>query len=97
MKIPNGDLRFILSASLLGALGCGLSEYQQKYEKQQERMNYLDQENQYLGSTLNVPSPKESKSAPPKSFFVCPLVFHPIMTRSRRAFSIVIPSRHQKP
>src|SRR5262245_35827194 len=77
MKIPNGDLRFILSASLLGALGCGLSEYQQKYEKQQERMNYLDQENQYLGSPLKVPVSKESKNAPPQVFLRLPIGISP--------------------
>jgi hypothetical protein len=77
MKTPNGDLRFILSAGLLGALGCGLSEYQQKYEKQQERMNYLDQENQYLGSALTVPTPKESKSASPKVFLRLPIGISP--------------------
>jgi hypothetical protein len=77
MKISNGELRFFLTAGLLGALGCGLSEYQQKYEKQQERMNYLDQENQYLGSPLNVPAPKESKNVPPKVYLRLPLGISP--------------------
>jgi hypothetical protein len=73
MKISNGEVRFFLAAGLLGAVGCGLSEYQQKYEKQQERMNYLDQENQYLGSPLSVPAPKETKNIPPKVFLRLPL------------------------
>jgi len=77
MKISNGEVRFFLAAGLLGALGCGLSEYQQKYEKQQERMNYLDQENQYLGSPLNVPAPKESKNVPPKVFLRLPIGISP--------------------
>jgi hypothetical protein len=77
MKISNAELRFFLTAGLLGALGCGLSEYQQKYEKQQERMNYLDQENQYLGSPLKVPAPKESKNVPPKVFLRLPIGISP--------------------
>ncbi len=77
MKISNGELGFFLTAALFGAWGCGLSEYQQKYEKQQERMNYLDQENQYLGSSLNVPAPKESKNVPPKVFLRLPIGISP--------------------
>jgi hypothetical protein len=77
MRISNGDLWFLLAAGLLGALGCGLSEYQQKYEKQQERMNYIDQENQYLGSPLHVPVSKESKSAPPQVYLRLPLGISP--------------------
>jgi len=77
MKLSNGDIRFFLAVGLLGAWGCPLSEYQQKYEKQQERMNYLDQENQYLGSPLNVTAPKESKNVPPKVFLRLPLGISP--------------------
>src|SRR5712692_8324840 len=64
MKLSNGDIRFFLAVGLLGAWGCGLSEYQSKYEKQQERMNYLDQENLYLGRPLILPAKKESNGPP---------------------------------
>jgi len=40
--------------------GCGLSEYESKYEKQQERMNYLDEENRYLGKPIELATKKDS-------------------------------------
>src|SRR6516165_3977474 len=40
--------------------GCGLSEYESRYEKQQERMNYLDEENRCLGKLIQLPAKKDS-------------------------------------
>src|SRR5438445_1033445 len=60
MKPFNGYQRVLFAAGIAFAPGCGLSEYQSKYEKQQERMNYLDQENLYLGRPLVLPVKKES-------------------------------------
>jgi len=68
MKPSNGytlGMLAILTATVALGLGCGLSEYEAKYEKQQERMNYLDQENQYLGGPIKLPLPKESKDPMP--------------------------------
>jgi hypothetical protein len=60
MKPLFGYRRPLLATGLALVLGCGLSEYQSKYEKQQERINYLDQENQYLGRG---PEPLEKKDS----------------------------------
>jgi hypothetical protein len=63
----------LLSATVALALGCGLAEYEGKYEKQQERMNYIDQENQYLGSPVELPVSKESKGPVPEIHLRLPL------------------------
>jgi hypothetical protein len=63
MKRSDGYRCFLLAGGIVFAVGCGLSEYQSKYEKQQERMNYLDQENLYLGQPRVLSTMKES-SAP---------------------------------
>ena len=60
MKPSNGYRRVVFAVGIVFGSGCGLSEYQSKYEKQQERMNYLDQENLYLGQPLVLPAKKES-------------------------------------
>ena len=60
MKPFNGYRCVLLAAGIAFAPGCGLSEYQSKYEKQQERMNYQDQENLYLGRPLVLSAKKES-------------------------------------
>jgi hypothetical protein len=73
MKSCNGYLNLFLLAGLAFASGCGLSEYEAKYEKQQERMNFIDQENQYLGAPFELPIPKESKGPLPKIHLRLPL------------------------
>jgi len=60
MKPSNGYRCLLLMAGIVSCSGCGLSEYQSKYEKQQERMNYLDQENLYLGQAITLPDKKDS-------------------------------------
>jgi hypothetical protein len=60
MKSSNGYWRLLLAAGIVFAAGCGLSEYQSKYEKQHERMNYLDQQDQYLGRAVTLPDRKDS-------------------------------------
>src|SRR5260370_32361289 len=62
MKSSNGYSRLFFLGGLAFVSGCGLSEYEAQYEKQQERMNYVDQENQYLNGPLNLPVPKDSKN-----------------------------------
>jgi hypothetical protein len=52
--------RILVAGGIILAAGCGLSEYQNKYEKQQDRMNYLDQENQFLGPPVALPAKKDS-------------------------------------
>ena len=64
MKAFNGYQRVLFAAGIAFGSGCGLSEYQSKYEKQQERMNYLDQENLYLGRPQVLPAKKESNGPP---------------------------------
>jgi hypothetical protein len=61
-----------LVAILLFALGCGLSEYQEKFARQQERVNYLDRENEYLGKPIELPKKKEGDSSPSLSVFFRP-------------------------
>jgi hypothetical protein len=73
MKSSNGYSRLLVLAGLAFVPGCGLSEYQAKYEKQQERMNYVDQENQYLNGPLNVPVAKESKNPVANVFLRIPV------------------------
>jgi len=60
MTLCNGYRRVLLWTGVAFTLGCGLSEYQSKYEKQQERMNYLDQENLYLVRPQIIPPKKET-------------------------------------
>jgi hypothetical protein len=60
MKSSNGYWRIHVAAGMVFAAGCGLSEYESKYEKQQERMNYLDQQDQYLGRPVTLPDKKNS-------------------------------------
>ncbi len=73
MKPSIGYRRLLLMAGLAFVSGCGLSQYQAKYEKQQERMNYFDQENLFLGAPLKLPDLKESNSPYPNVFLRPPL------------------------
>jgi hypothetical protein len=63
MPRSNGYRRLLLAAVFIS--GCGLSEYESKYEKQQARMNYLDQQNLYLGRPIEPPVKKDSKGPTP--------------------------------
>src|SRR5438128_6562021 len=60
MKRIDGYRCLLLAAGLAFGSGCGLSEYESKYEKQQERMNYLDDENRYLGRPVELVAKKGS-------------------------------------
>lgn len=73
MISSNGYSCLFIVAGLAFVSGCGLSEYEAKYEKQQERMNYIDQENQYLNGPLNVPVLKDSKGPNLDVFLRVPL------------------------
>jgi hypothetical protein len=74
--LMNGIGRFAflgcLVAILLFALGCGLSEYQEKFARQQERVNYLDRENEYLGKPIELPKKKEGDTGPRLAVFFRP-------------------------
>jgi len=61
MKPTVGYRRLLFATGIALGSGCGLSEYQAKYEKQQERMDYLDQENIYLGHSPEPLDKKDSK------------------------------------
>jgi hypothetical protein len=66
---------FVLSCSLsyvLFAFGCGLADYQEKFARRQERVNYMDQENEYLGKPIQLPRKKEGDSNPSVSVFFRP-------------------------
>jgi hypothetical protein len=55
--------------------GCGLSEYESRMEEQQERMNYMDEENKNLdGNILQVPGTKvdDKVEIPPNHFYCRP-------------------------
>jgi hypothetical protein len=60
MKSSNGYWHLFLAVGMVFGCGCGLSEYQSKYEKQQERMNYLDQQELHLGRAITLPDKKDS-------------------------------------
>jgi hypothetical protein len=72
----NGNRRIeflgCLVAVLLFALGCGLSEYQEKFARQQERVNYWDRENEYLGKPIELPKKKEGDTSPGMLIFFRP-------------------------
>ncbi len=63
-----------LSAVLvLGALGCGLGDYEQRIDRQKERLKRVDKENQVLGEPLNNPmKPDGSEPLFPFEFFLRP-------------------------
>src|SRR5438067_915671 len=44
-----------LSALSLAASGCGLQHYDEQVEAEQKRVDYLDQENTYLGAPIKIP------------------------------------------
>jgi hypothetical protein len=71
MKPSVGYRRLLVASGIVLAWGCGLSEYQAKYEKQQERMNYLDQENLYLSK--DPIEKKDSNNAAVKLYVRLPL------------------------
>lgn len=104
MKLSNGYSPLVLLAGLTFVPGCGLSEYQAKYEKQQERMNYVDQENQYLNGPLNGPVAKDSKSPSVNIFLRVPVgisrnydeVPEGILHRYPKVSSKVSPEPNQK-
>jgi hypothetical protein len=59
-------------AILLFAAGCGLSDYQEKLARQQERVNSWSRENQYLGKPLELPKKKEGETNPDLLVFLRP-------------------------
>jgi hypothetical protein len=60
MKPSNGCWCFLFGGGIALAAGCGLSEYESKYAKQQERVNYLDEQNRYVGRPIEPPGKKDS-------------------------------------
>lgn len=55
----------LLAMTLLTSVivGCGLNEYQSLADVEQERIKYLDEENQYLGDPVELPKRRGDKSA----------------------------------
>jgi hypothetical protein len=51
----------VIATALLSGAGCGLSEYEEKMVSEQKRIDYLDNENYYLGEPIQLPPP----AAPP--------------------------------
>jgi len=47
---------------LLGAGGCGLSEYEQQIDREQKRLQLIDEENSYLGEPIEAPKIKQANS-----------------------------------
>jgi hypothetical protein len=60
MKPTVGYRCLLVAVGLALGSGCGLSEYQSKYQKQQGRINYLDDENRYLGRPVELVAKKDS-------------------------------------
>jgi hypothetical protein len=51
---------------LLGASGCGLSEYEEKLDREQKRLQQIDETNKFLGDPIEVPQIKDpNPNAPP--------------------------------
>jgi hypothetical protein len=45
-----------LAAGLVLGAGCGLADYERRFEQQQARLKALDEENKYLGDPVEIPS-----------------------------------------
>jgi hypothetical protein len=60
MKPSDGYRCLFVAAGIAFGAGCGLSEYESKFAKQQQRMNYLDEQNRYLGRPIEPPGKKDS-------------------------------------
>jgi hypothetical protein len=58
----------VLVAALPFVAGCGLDAYEAQMEKQQKRLEYIDELNKYLGAKVEIPQPKgpiaDSKKGP---------------------------------
>ncbi len=72
----------VLALCLPLSAGCGLSEYEDRMEREQKRVNYIDEENKHLeGTPLKLPEKKsddkkpDEKEAGPELFFRPPKGF----------------------
>ncbi|WP_146751194.1 hypothetical protein, partial [Pseudomonas aeruginosa] len=60
--VRSAAIRIGAAVLLLGANGCGLSEYEEQIDREQKRLQLIDEENKLLGEPIEAPKIKETNS-----------------------------------
>jgi hypothetical protein len=72
--IGRGAAAVLTASALVALFGCGLSEYEEKMERSQQRIDDFDRDNQFLGNPIELPTKKneEGKPLPQVEIFLRP-------------------------